>query len=180
MTSAKNNYGYFTARNAVFLPSANQVQFTLRYNNGTIRSLSEDFSLSEIPDRDADLFDITLLLAIDLTPENTEDNLTNDPESVRFVRCQPAMTLKDQKNLYNYRKVVFDLESCGEDLEALLESNLLLAVYADVYYVESTDYEQTPYGTLCLYDYLGEKEPVKLTGNDKKALEAWTKEQNAA
>ena len=178
ITSGKDNYGYFSAKNTVFLPDANQVQLTVRYNNGTIRSLAEDFALDAVPSRDEELFDISLLLAIDLTPENTEDNLTNDPESVRFVRCHPTMTEQHQKNLYNYRKVVFNVEDCGEDMAELLESNLLLAVYVDVYYAGSIDYEQTPYGTLCLYDYLGEKETVRLTARDKEALAAWGREHS--
>jgi len=176
ITSGKDNYGYFTATQAVFIPDANQVQLTIRYNNATIRSLVENFSLAELPAPDADLFDISLLLAVDLTPENTDDNLTNDPASVRFVRCAPSVTLKDAKHLYQYRKCIFDLEDCGEDIQALLNENLLLAVYVDVYYAEAADYDTTPYGTLCLYDYLGEKLPVQLSGKDVQALESWRKE----
>ena len=176
ITSGKDNYGYFSATSALFLPSANQVQLTVRYNNATIRALSEDFSLPSIPSPEEELFDVTLLLAIDLTPDNPDDNLTNDPASVRFVRCKPSAVQSDAKHLYQYRRCVFDLADCGEDMEALLDSGLLLAVYTDIYYIGATDYDTTAYGTLCLYDYLGERLGVRLSGKDVKALETWGKE----
>ena len=115
---------------------------------------------------------LTVLLAIDLTPDDLSDNAGNDPASVRFVRvhAQDAPTT-DQTTLYNYRRFVFDVGSSGEDLAALIDSGLLLAVYADVYYIGDIDYDKDPYGVLCLYDYKTETEVVKLTRRDRKALE---------
>ena len=171
ITRAENNYGYFAVTNHVFIPEANQVQLVFRYNNSTIRALKEDYALEQTPSRDDTLYDVTLLLAIDLTPENSEDNAGNDPSSVRFVRVHATGEPEAEKTaLYNYRRFVFDVGESGEDLGALLDSGLLLAVYTDIYYVEDCHYENTPYGTLCLYDYLSENVPVKLTAEDKLTL----------
>ncbi len=173
ITSGKDNYGYFSVTSCVFIPEANQIQIVVRYNNSTLRALSEDFRLSEVPDREAELFDISLTVATDLTPENTDDNAGNDPASVAFTRVHPASVSADTKNLYNYRRLVFDLDTAGLSLDELLEDGLLLAVYADVYYNQAIDYQEYAYGTLCLYDYLSEKIDVKLSSADRKALEAY-------
>ena len=170
-TYGKNNYGYFTVTDCVFIPEANQVQLVLRYNNGTIRSLAEDYGLEQIPERTEDLYDLTLVLATDLTPEVTEDNAGNDSGSVAFTRIHPISVTSDQKNLYNYRRFVFDLDESGMSLSELTgEGGLLLAMYADIYYVEDVRYDEYAYGTLCVYDYLQKKEIVKLEGADLRAL----------
>jgi hypothetical protein len=171
ITRAENNYGYFSVTDCKFIPDANQAQIVFRYNNSTIRSLAEDYSLPNVPDRSEELYDVTLLLAIDLTPENTEDNATNDPASVRFVRVHASSYTRDTKLMYNYYRLVYDIGESGEDIKALLDSKLLLAVYADIYYVNDLDYEKAPYGTLCLYDYLSENKTVELERADKRELE---------
>ena len=172
ITRSERNYGYFSVTQDVLIPGANQIQLLFRYNNSTIRALAKDYGLAEIPSRDAELYDVTVLLAIDLTPDDPSDNAGNDPESVRFVRVHAiAEPTTDQTTLYNYRRFVFDVGASGEDLSALLDSGLLLAVYADVYYQEDIDYDKNPYGVLCLYDYKNETEVVKLTSRDRKALE---------
>ena len=175
ITRAEHNYGYFAVTDSVFIPAANQIQITFRYNNSTIDHLVEDQGLSETPSRDSELFDVTLVLATDLTPDNAEDNLGNDPESVKLTRVHATAVTAEPKNLYNYRRVIFDLDELGISLEELTDSGELLAVYTDVYYVGDLDYEETPYGTLCLYDHLTEIEIVKLSGADKKALRNYGK-----
>ena len=174
ITRSERNYGYFSVTQDYLIPEANQIQLLFRYNNSTIRALAKDYGLSETPSRDAELYDVTVLLAIDLTPDDLSDNAGNDPQSVRFVRvhAQDAPTT-DQTTLYNYRRFVFDVGSSGEDLAALIDSGLLLAVYADVYYTGDVDYDKDPYGVLCLYDYKTETEVVKLTRRDRKALESF-------
>ena len=174
ITRAENNYGYFSITDCKFIPDANQAQVVFRYNNSTIRSLAEDYSLSTVPDRSEELYDVTLLLAIDLTPENKDDNSTNAPESVRFVRVHASSHTRDTKLMYNYYQLIFDIDESGEDIKALLDSNLLLAVYADVYYINDLDYEKDPYGTLCLYDYLSENKTIELERADKKALKEFS------
>ena len=171
----KTNYGYFGVTQSVILREAKQVQIVFRYNNSTIKHLKEDYALDEMPSREDHLYDVTLVLAIDLTPENTEDNLTTvlDPESVLLLRVMPdaEMTMRDSKNLYNYYRYVFDLPE---------EINMdhIIAIYTDVYYVGDITYLKNdfdmytdePYGTLCIYDYVTPKKPYTLTANDKKAL----------
>lgn len=172
ITRSERNYGYFSVTQDVLIPEANQIQLLFRYNNSTIRALAKDYNLAELPSRDTELYDVTVLLAIDLTPDDLSDNAGNDPNSVRFVRVHAmAEPTVDKTALYNYRRFVFDVGSSGEDLAALMDSGLLLAVYADVYYNGDIDYEKDPYGVLCLYDYKNETEVVKLSLRDRKALE---------
>ena len=174
ITRSERNYGYFSVTQDVLIPKANQIQLLFRYNNSTIRALAKDYRLSEVPSRDIELYDVTVLLAIDLTPDDPSDNAGNDPSSVRFVRVHAmAEPTVDKTTLYNYRRFVFDVGESGEDLAALLDSGLLLAVYADVYYNGDIDYDKEPYGALCLYDYKNETEVVKLTSRDRKALEGF-------
>ena len=171
ITRSERNYGYFAVTQDVLIPEVNQIQLLFRYNNSTIRALAKDYNLSETPSRDAELYDVTVLLAIDLTPDDPSDNAGNDPASVRFVRVHAmAEPTVDQTTLYNYRRFVFDVGESGEDLASLIDSGLLLAIYADVYYVGDLDYDKDPYGVLCLYDYKNETETVKLTGRDRRAL----------
>ena len=172
-TRAEHNMGYFSVTNAVFIPEANQIQVVLRYNNSTIRSLVKDKSLTQTPAREDDLFDVSLFFSVDLTPENKEDNATLSEAGTRTFRCSSTLVGKDETALYNYRKFVFDLGSTGEDLAELLDSNTLLAVYADVYYIPERDTDKYAYGTLCLYDYITKKETVKLSRTDRAQIEAW-------
>ena len=172
-TRADHNAGYFSVTSAVFIPEANQIQVVLRYNNSTIRNLVSDKSLTSTPERSDDLFDVSLFFSVDLTPENKEDNATISESGTRTFRCSSTLVGKEETTLYNYRKFVFDLDSVGEDLAELLNTDTLLAVYADVYYVEEMDLDKEAYGTLCLYDYITKKETVKLTRSDRAQIEAW-------
>lgn len=171
MTRTEKNYGYFGVTDSVFIPSANQAQLVFRYNNSTIEALKNDYGLESEPARDEHLYDVTLLLAIDLTPDNKDDNASNAPESVRFVRVHASSYTRDAKLMYNYYRYTFDIGSSGEDIAALIDSGLLLAVYADIYYVNDVNYEAEPYGVLCVYDYLSENKTVEITSRDKKAFE---------
>ncbi|MBE6546139.1 MAG: hypothetical protein E7668_01700 [Ruminococcaceae bacterium] len=173
ITRGEKNAGYFAVTDCVFIPDANQVQVVVRYNNSTVRALAEDYSLEEIPSREAELFDISLTVATDLTPDTEEDNKGNDPESVAFTRVVPCSVSADTKNLYNYRRLVFDLDEAGLSLSDLLSEETLLAVYVDIYYQDDIRYEEPAYGTLCLYDYLTERESVELEARDRKAIEAY-------
>ena len=171
ITSAEKNYGYFSVTECVFIPDANQIQIVVRYNNSTLRSLAADYGLPDVPSREEELFDVTLTVATDLTPEISEDNAGNDSTAVAQTRVFPTSVSRDQKNLYNYRRFVFDLGTVEMSLPALLESDGLLAVYADIYYNGDVRYDEPAYGTLCLYDYLSEKLPAKLEKQDKAVLD---------
>lgn len=166
-TRAEHNSGYFAVTEAQFVKEAEQLQFTFRYNNSTIKYVQSDFELPYLPDRDEDLFDITVLIAYDLTPEITDDNDGNDPKSVRFERYYASEIISTQKTLYNYRKLTFDGIKIEEDV---------LAVYVDVYYRGDLNYEEEPYGALLLYDYVTKTEYSSLSRSEIKKIEAWIDE----
>lgn len=169
ITSGEENYGLFSVTKTVFIPSANQIQVTVRYNNSTLRRTQEKYGLSEVPSRDADVYDVSLLVVTDLTPEDDSDNLSISEDAVKQTRIFPSYCEKDQKNLYNFRRFVFDL---GElDLSEIVKDGTLISVFADVYYEGDVNYDETPYGTLCLYDYITETYDLKMSSADRKAIE---------
>ena len=163
-TVRDKNYSYFTAKDARFIVEANQVQILFRYNNATIRHLVEDYSLAEIPDRAAELYDVTLYVAYDLTPEDITDNAGNNPESVRFVRYHATSSEPAQSLMYNYRRLTFD------GVDTTVTDNPVLAVYVDVYYLGDLNYEAEPYGTICIYDYAAQNTYGTLNKNEIAAL----------
>ena len=173
ITMAERNYGYFSVTDYYIIPEADQIQLVFRYNNSTVRHLAEDYKLEDVPDLNELLYDVTLYVQTDLTPENSEDNAGNMEGVVSYTRVHPveSLTTHERKPLYNYYRYVFDLSSVGLSLSDLLESGELLAVYADIYYNQDIDYEETPYGTLCLYDYLAKREVYRLKSGDCKAIE---------
>ena len=164
ITRTDHNSGYFSVTEAKFFEDADQVQLIFRYNNSTLKHLKEDYSLESVPDRNDEIYDVTLTIAYDLTPEDTSDNAGNAPESVRFERIHATYSSAEQKNLYNYRKFVFDGVKTGGDV---------LAVYVDIYYNQDIDYDKKAYGTLIIYDYKTKNRYSSLSGSDKKALDAW-------
>ena len=172
ITRTEDNYGYFTVSDAVFIPQAEQLQLLVRYNDSTLAALKEDYSLDFLPENDKDWYDVSVVLAIDKTPENEKDNLSNDKESVELRRVKAtAVAAATHSGRHSYRKLIFDGIAINETL---------LAVYADFYYLgdiayleEGFDvYEDKAYGTLCLYAYTEAENDVTapLSDKDKKAL----------
>ena len=166
-TSAEKNYSYFSAMNATFIEEAEQVQVLFRYNNATLRHLKEDYGLPERPDRHGEYFDVTLVVAYDLTPDVTTDNLESHPDSVKLVRYHATTSETAETLLYNYRRLTFD------GIDMTVTENPVLAVYLDVYYLEDLDYEEESYGTLCIYDFITEKKYIELSKKDQEALECY-------
>ena len=165
-TVRDKNYSYFSAKEARFIQEANQVQLLFRYNNATIRHLVEDYGLTETPDRSSELYDVTLYVAYDLTPDDLTDNAGNNPESVRFVRYRASTSTPATTLLYNYRRLTFD------GLDMTVTDNPVLAVYVDVYYLGDVNYEADPYGTICIYDYAAENTYGTLDKKEIASLEA--------
>ena len=162
-TGENGNYGYFANGGTVFIKEAEQVQFVFRYNNSTLKYTAERYDLDKELSRDDEVFDVSLVIMYDLTPDNKDDNDGKTESAVEKVRIQPSTSpLKHKKTLYNYRKFIFD----GVKID-----DSVLAVYIDIYYVGDKDYEKTPYGTLMIYSYVDENIEYKLTSSDKKALE---------
>ena len=182
ITRTEKNYGYFSVADVVFIPEINQLQILVKYNDSTLKALKSDYAADfsslgekEYPDSEKDWYDVTVVLARDLTPDNKEDNLGSDRESVELVRIQPTeVSGSAHKDRYSYRRLVFDNVSTDE---------LTLAVYADFFYLgdvaynnEDFDiYEDTAYGTLCLYTHADETLEVKLSNDDIKAIEDYKK-----
>ncbi len=173
ITRTKENYGYFAVSGATFVPAAKQLQLLVRYNDSTLKALQKDYALDFLPEFDKDWYDVSLVLAIDKTPLDDTDNLSNDPNSVELVRVLPSeVVASEHKGRHSYRKLIFDDIPFDEKL---------LAVYADFYYVgdiayqseEFNIYEDKAYGTLCLYAHTEESinKLAPLSTRDKKALE---------
>ncbi len=148
--------GYFSVTQADFLPAADQLQITFRYNNSTLKYVAEDYGKPAALERGKDWFDVTVTVAYDLTPDNSDDNDINHPDSVRFERFQPTAFVKDTKNLYNYERLTFDgidiFDRFDENGEPVMRADVL-AVYVDIYFNEDIDYQKEPLGTLMIYVY---------------------------
>jgi hypothetical protein len=165
-TRGEKNSGYFAVTQSLFIPEADQLQFVFRYNNSTLKYTQRDYNLAEEPSRNEDVYDVTVLIMYDLTPENKNDNDGKTPEAVRYERFYASDMISDQKTLYNYRKFVFDSIKLTDDV---------IAVYADIYYKGDLDYDEKPYGSLLLY-YNGDKNISKeLTDADRSAIEGFGK-----
>lgn len=166
-TRGENNYGYFAITQSLIIEDIDQIQFVFRYNNSTLKHTAEDYSLPSIPSRDEDVYDVTVTVMYDLTPENKDDNDGKTKEAVSFERFFASDMVSAKKTLYNYRKFVFD---------GIVIDDSVIAVYADFYYVGDLDYDKTPYGSLLIYHEDEENIDYKLTRNDKAAIEAYTGE----
>lgn len=160
------NYGYFHIGDAIFIDEADQIQFTLKYNNSTIERLVIDHSLPMLPARSEDLYDVSVVVMYDLTPDNAEDNYGDVEDAVSYERFFPGECISSQKTLYNYRKFVFD----GIDV-----TKRVLAIYVDIYYKGAVNYDEDAYGTILIYDYKTENEAYKLTLGDKNAIKSFEK-----
>lgn len=159
ITRAEYNSGYFSVTQYVFIPQAKQVQLVFRYNNSTIRNLAKDYGLEKIPDKSEELFDVTLVTVTDVTPENREDN--DSAESRITQRYFPSAATRTETALYTYYRFVFDGIEVTPDM---------IYVFADFYYEGDLNYEERPYGTLCLYDDESSWMDYKLTRTEKKIL----------
>lgn len=166
-TQEESNYGYFANGGTRIIKEAEQIQFTLRYNVSTLKYTAEDKELDAEPAREDNVYDVTLLVMYDLTPENEEDNDGKTPEAVRYERFFPTSDpAAYQKTLYEYRKFIFD---------NIVIDDSVLAIYVDVYYTGDKNYEEDPYGSLLLYYYEDENLNYRLTEADKKALSEYAK-----
>lgn len=160
ITRAADSYGYFSVESCVFIPEADQVQLVFRYNNSTIRHLKEDYGLSELPQKSEHLYDVSLVLATDLTPEDHGDDLNEERLSNRRILPSGA-PVREETALYTYYRYVFDGVTLQEDTNS---------VYVDVYYVEDIRYEERPYSTLLIYAWDESWIPYKPSRADLRAM----------
>lgn len=180
MTRAEHNYGYFAVCDAVFIPEIEQLQILVRYNDSTLKALKndyyEDFSHlgeGEYPDSSEDWYDISVLISRDLTPDNSEDNLGDVREAIELIRIFPTSVAEStHEGRYSYRRLVFDGVKLDKET---------LAVFADIYYFGDVKYKNedfdvyndSAYGTLCLYTFMDKDVYVEMTKDDIKAIEEY-------
>jgi hypothetical protein len=164
VTKSDHNYGYFGVTRCVFIPEAEQIQLTFRYNNSTLKHVKEDFALSDVPESGIKIFDVTVVKVIDATPDDASDNVDGNP-NLKKERISPSSHQIDTTGLYTYVLYTFDGVVMTDDT---------LASYLDVYYEGDVDYEKGAYGTLRLYHADDPKLPVELSNKEKKALKNTT------
>lgn len=160
VSRSPDRYGYFSVPSYVFIPEAEQVQVVFRYNNSTIRHLAEDYGLEATPEKREHLFDVSLVIATDLTPDNHADDL--DESTLGNKRILPsAEPIREETTLYTFYRYVFD----GVTIEDVTNS-----VYLDVYYVEDIQYDHKPYDSLLLYAWDENWIPYSPTRADRNAM----------
>lgn len=131
--------GKFWISNVLYLPSAKQLQVTIKFNNSTLKYLRRELADAKNAEAVAN-GEIeegqTLYTEDDITlPDEAFDYSLLDDQGTRY---HPTTVTVEKKQNYNYRVLVFD----GIDMEEAF------TVYADIYYVGSVDYEKAPYGSL--------------------------------
>lgn len=177
ITRGEDNYGFFSVTWVAFIPEADQLQIVFRYNNSTLKNVAKLVGTDYVHGRDEDVFDVSVVVNTDLTPDRESDNAYNAdeyPEAVSEKRYFPTQVVSEQKNVYNYRKYIFEGISIDE---------LSLAVFVDIYYngvgadgeTVVPDYSEDAMGTLCIYDYKSKNISRGLTSHDISALEDWKK-----
>lgn len=141
ISRSPERYGYFSVPSCVFIQEGDQVQVVFRYNNSTIRHLAEDYGLEAVPEKSRHLFDVSLVIATDLTPNDHTDDL--DASTLEKKRILPSSDpIREETRLYTFYRYVFD----GVTIEDVTNS-----IYLDVYYVEDIRYDDRPYDSLLLY-----------------------------
>lgn len=161
VTKGEQNYGYFGVTRCVFIPEAQQIQLTFRYNNSTLEHVQEDYALAEAPARGVEIFDVSVVRITDTTPNDTSDNVDGDP-SLKKERFAPTSRVIDTTALYTYILYTFDGITMNDDT---------ITAFLDVYYNADIDYSKEAYGTLRLYHTEDERLPVELSRKEIKALE---------
>ena len=160
VTKGEHNYGYFGVTRCVFIPEAEQIQLTFRYNNSTLEHVKEDLALETAPERGVEVFDVTVVTVTDATPHDTSDNVDGDP-NLKKARISPSDRQIDTTGLYTYILYTFDGVVMTDDT---------ITAFLDVYYNADVDYEKSAYGTLRLYHAADEKLPLELSRKEIKAL----------
>lgn len=160
ITRSERAYGYFSVPSAVILPDAGQVQIVFQFNHSTVRHLVEDYHLDTRPAYDEDLYDVTLVVTQDKTPEDPNDN--TQIEALEQIRIHPSAVKSKSTGLYEFYRLVFD--------DVPIIPGVTVGVFVDVYYVGDVDYEQEPYGALCIYDNRSENLPYKFKKAELTAL----------
>ena len=160
ISRSTDRYGYFSVPSYVFIQEAEQVQVVFRYNNSTILHLQEDYNLEKTPEKSSHLFDVSLVIATDLTPNDHTDDLDQSTLATKRIipSCEP---IREETALYTFYRYVFD----GVSIEDITNS-----IYLDVYYVEDIQYDSKPYDTLLLYAWDEKWVPYSPSRADRVAM----------
>ena len=94
ITRAEPSKGYFAIPEYYYIPEANEVQLIFRYNNSTLKHVSDDYGIDPALTREGDWFDLTLVLA------------KSDGTSARIHPAKIEKSLS--KRLYVFYRVTFD------------------------------------------------------------------------
>ena len=103
-----------------------QIQFTLRYNNSTIKYLKEDYGLTDDPVGEPFVYIIS-------------DSYGNIYRNYQYTT--------DAKTVYNYRHIIFD----DVDITGFTNLTETYYLFLDIHYIENVNLNGTPYGILPLY-----------------------------
>ncbi len=132
------NDGRFWISNVVWIPSASQLQVTIKYNDSTVKYLKEGLEKVQLEEAIEAEMDTSALPEIVL-PEEPFDYSLLDNEGNRYF---PSVIVEAEKQNYNYRRLVFD----DVDLDAIPTA------YIDMYYANAVDYSDVPYGSLMTWN----------------------------
>ena len=165
VTRNEESYGYFGVPRFVFIPDAKQLQLVFRYNNSTLKAVARDLELAEALPRGEELFDVSLVLRRDLTPDDLTDN-TDGSATISRERYHPTLTAVDTTALYTYFLYTFEGVELTDDT---------IVGYIDIYYGLTPDYGESPMADLRLYHRDDPKRELQLTGKEEKALAAFGK-----
>lgn len=127
-----------------------QIQFTVRYNNSTIKYLKNDYNLLSDPIGEPFIYILT----------DTGGNM-----------YRSYLYTKEKKTVYNYRHIIFDDVDISDILNRTDEYSLML----DIYYIDDVSIGNSLYGSMpvfnCIYnDDFGYVGYVTETYNIKKDM----------
>ena len=129
------SYQYITpdgkfAVNSIFITETGggkaQVQFTLRYNNSTVKYLKEDYGLTD--DIIGEPFVYTL-----------SDSYGNIYRNYHYTT--------DAKTVYTYRHIIFE----DVDITGFTDIENSYGLFLDIHYIENVKLADIPYGSLPLF-----------------------------
>ncbi|MBQ8321845.1 MAG: hypothetical protein IJX92_05720 [Clostridia bacterium] len=112
------NYGYddpeegnFFCKNLILIPKIDQLQVTLRYNTSLMKTLEEEFGLTEL-DPDGDLFTYSLVAM--RKGDEADPDAPNEEQGTPMEATLVA-TERDSLLMYRYVKLVFDGVDLGTE-----------------------------------------------------------------
>ena len=165
-TMGEKNYGYFGVTDTVIFPEADQIQIVFRYNNSTLEHLPEDYPelCPQVPSRDTVLYGVSLVKVIDTTPDTEEDNEAEGVLIKERYFPESDLTTSDKTTLHNYFRYVFKNVDVSDAVE----------IYIDIYYIEATDYDESPYGSIRIYVNDRYNHVYSLSLKEKRALDKFS------